>query len=142
MSTASKDKTVEPLVSRLKAQLSMLTVQFLVGMAVNLIGLPSETSGSTKVIDSLLVGVHVLVGVGLLINAGLIVRYTARLNELMLRTAWYGVLAIVLTFLFGVLTMALKSNWWSYAMALGFIASYILYGEMYFRMAGWRVKQD
>jgi hypothetical protein len=30
----------------------------------------------------------------------------------------------------GVITMITKNDWWSYAMAVGFIASLLLYGSM------------
>jgi hypothetical protein len=38
---------------------------------------------------------------------------------------------ISLTFISGVLTVWLKSDWLSYIMALGFIASYLIYGSLY-----------
>ncbi|HYZ51956.1 MAG TPA: hypothetical protein VE733_00380 [Streptosporangiaceae bacterium] len=30
----------------------------------------------------------------------------------------------------GILTLAIKSNWWSYAMAAGFIAAVLAYGSL------------
>ena len=41
-----------------------------------------------------------------------------------------GAAAIAATIAAGVLTMITKSNWWSYAMAAGFIASLLIYGGL------------
>jgi 4-hydroxybenzoate polyprenyltransferase len=50
------------------------------------------------------------------------------------RTAWIGAGIVVTTVAFGVLTMMFKSNWWSYLMAIGFIASFVVYGILLVRV--------
>ncbi len=115
-----------PLIRRAQAQINMLTVMFLLGMAVNLIGLPSETSGIAKTATTIFLGLHALIGLGLLVGAALTIRLSAAGTDLR-RLAGIGALLIVITFVAGVLTLALDNNWWSYLMAAGFIASYLVY---------------
>ncbi len=116
-----------PLILRARAQISMLTIMFLLGMAVNLIGMPSEVSGGAKTATSIFLGLHVLVSLGLLVGAGLTIRLASAAGENLRRLAWIGGVLIVITFLAGVLTLAFDNNWWSYLMAAGFIASYLVY---------------
>ena len=44
--------------------------------------------------------------------------------------AIWGAAAIAATVTAGVLTTITQSNWWSYAMAAGFIASLLIYGSL------------
>ncbi len=113
-----------PLIRRAQAQINMLTVMFLLGMAVNLIGLPSETSGVAKTATVIFLGLHVLIGLGLLVGSVLTIRLA---GTNLRRLAGIGALLIVITFIAGVLTLAFDNNWWSYLMAAGFIASYLVY---------------
>ncbi len=122
----SNTSLTEPLIRRAQAQINMLTVMFLLGMAVNLIGLPSETSGAAKTATSIFLGLHVLISLGLLVGAALTIRLSAAGTNLR-RLAGIGALLIVITFIAGVLTLAFDNNWWSYLMAAGFIASYLIY---------------
>jgi len=46
------------------------------------------------------------------------------------RQAVTGAIAIVAAFGAGALTLATKNNWWSYAMAVGFIAALLAYGSL------------
>ncbi len=114
------------LIRRAQAQINMLTVMFLLGMAVNLIGLPSETSGLAKTATVIFLGLHVLISFGLLVGSVLTIRLSAAGTNLR-RLAGIGALLIVITFIAGVLTMTFDNNWWSYLMAAGFIASYLVY---------------
>ncbi len=113
-----------PLIRRAQAQISMLTVMFLLGMAVNLIGMPSETNGAAKTATLIFLGLHVLISLGLLVGAGLTIRLA---GTNLRRLAGIGALLGVITFLAGILTLAFDNNWWSYLMAAGFIASYLVY---------------
>lgn len=115
---------------RLVGQLGMLTVEFLLGTGVNLIGLPKENTGAAKVVTTILLTVHIAVAVGLIVGAILTVRYAARMGSRANRLSWTGAVLVFVTIIAGVLTMALGSNWWSYTMAVGFIASFLVYGMM------------
>ncbi len=130
MSAANSRPNTGPggrLILRARAQITMLTIMFLLGMAVNLIGMPSEVSGAAKTATSIFLGLHVLVSLGLLVGAGLTIRLASAAGDNLRRLAWIGGVLIVLTFLAGVLTLAFDNNWWSYLMAAGFIASYLVY---------------
>ncbi len=116
-----------PLIRRAWAQISMLTVMFLLGMAVNLIGMPSETNGTAKTATLIFLGLHVLISLGLLVGAGLTIRLATNTGPDLRRLAGIGALLVVITFLAGILTLAFDNNWWSYLMAAGFIASYLVY---------------
>jgi len=115
---------------RARAQIVMLLAQFLLGMGVNLIGLPSETSGVARgVTVTALVG-HVAIALGLTVGAILTVRLAASTPGFA-ALAWSGLLLVVVTIAAGVLTMLLDSNWWSYLMAVGFAALLVVYGRLY-----------
>ena len=103
---------------------------FLLGMAVNLIGLPSETSGAAHVASIALLAAHVLIALGLLIGTVMLIRAAAGLGGRWRRQAVTGAIAIVAAFGAGALTLATKNNWWSYAMAVGFIAALLAYGSL------------
>jgi hypothetical protein len=115
---------------RARAQIVMLLAQFLLGMGVNLIGLPSETSGvALGVTVAALVG-HVAIALGLTVGAILTVRLAASMPGHR-ALAWSGLLLVVVTIAAGVPTMLLDSNWWSYLMAVGFAALLVVYGRLY-----------
>jgi hypothetical protein len=116
---------------RARAQLSMLLAQFLVGMGVNLIGVPSQTSGGAKVATSVLLVVHIALALGLIVGAVLTIVRAAALEPKIRRQAWIGAGLVVITFAFGVMTMITNSNWWSYLMAVGFVALLVVYGRLY-----------
>jgi hypothetical protein len=118
---------------RAQAQLVMLLAQFLLGMGVNLIGLPSETTGGARVVTVAALVAHVAIAVGLIVGAILTVRRTARLGPELRRLSWIGLILVAITTVVGVLTMILTSNWWSYLMAVGFVALVITYGTLYVR---------
>ena len=107
-------------------QVMGLAAQFLLGMAISLIGQPSETTGAAHTASNVLLGLHVLVAVILIAGAAGVIR-AARGSDRQQRLARWGAAAIVLTFGAGVTTLITKSNWWSYAMAVGFIASLLVY---------------
>ena len=111
-------------------QVMGLVSVFLLGMAVNLLGLPSETSGAAHVASIALLAAHVLIALGLLIGTVMLIRAAAGLGGLWRRQAVTGAIAIVAAFGAGALTLATKNNWWSYAMAVGFIAALLAYGSL------------
>jgi hypothetical protein len=107
-----------------------LTVQFLLGMAVTLIGQPSQTTGDARIASTVFLAAHVLVSAGMVIGAAQAVRAAAYLGSPWRSLAIWGAAAIAATLAAGVLTTITKSNWWSYAMATGFIASLLTYGSL------------
>lgn len=128
MAGEKKLTDTEKLSKGARGQLAKLITQFLLGMAVNLIGLPSETTGIAKIASASALGLHVLVALGLLISAIVIIRQAR--DTKYVRLAWSGGALIVATIVVGILTIAFNNNWWSYIMAVGFIASFLSYGKL------------
>lgn len=114
-------------------QVMGLAVQFLLGMAVNLLGLPSQATGAAHTASNVFLVAHIVVAAGLIASAFMVVRSAARAGSQWRGPAIWGAAAIVVTVGAGVLTLSTKSNWWSYAMAVGFIASLLIYGGIHVR---------
>jgi len=113
-----------------RRQVMMLSAQFLLGIAVALIGQPSETTGAAHTASNVLLGLHALVAIALVALAVRIIRAARASGEGSRRLVHWGAATTGLTFVAGVITMITKNNWWSYAMAVGFIASLLLYGSL------------
>jgi len=111
-------------------QLVGLSAQFLLGMAVNLIGQPSETTGAAHAVSTVLLGLHVVVAIGLIAGAVMVNRAARGGGDRPRQLARSGGVLIALTVIAGVMTVITKNNWWSYTMAAGFIASMLLYGSL------------
>jgi hypothetical protein len=111
-------------------QVMGLSAQFLFGMAVALIGQPSETTGAARTASNVLLGLHVLVAIALVAIAVMVIRAARASGGGARRLAHWGAVMIGLTFVAGVITTITKNGWWSYAMAVGFIASLLLYGSL------------
>lgn len=111
-------------------QIMMLIVQFLLGMGANLIGYPQQTHGGARLVTTVLTGAHVLIAVGLLVGAVQVVRRARAADTGVHRRARVAAALIGLTFVAGVLTMSFRSDWWSYLMAVGFIAALASYGSL------------
>ena len=118
------------IVERIQAQLVILVVMFLLGIAVNLIGSPSEVSGATKTASIILLVLHGLFGLGLIVNAGLIIRLAFKANAALVKQAQLGAIVIVFAFITGVITNETKNSWWSFAMSVGFAISLLIYGSL------------
>ena len=108
-------------------QVMGLSAQFLLGMAVNLIGLPSQTTGTAHTASNILLGLHILLAAALVANAVMVMRAARNGGSQQRQLARWAAALIALTFVAGVLALITKSNWWSYAMATGFITSLGLY---------------
>ncbi|GAA4156683.1 hypothetical protein [Leifsonia shinshuensis] len=119
----------ETLRRRSREALTALAVQFLLGMAANLIGDPKGTFAI--VVDTIIVILHILVAIGL-VAVSIRVLLAARKAGLGQRLALWGLIVIVITFLAGVGTMATGSEWASYLMAVGFLVAAALYGGTFF----------
>ena len=114
-------------------QVMGLASLFLLGMAVNLLGLPSQTSGAAHLASIAFLAAHALIALGLLVGTTMLLRAATGLGGRWRRLATAGAVAIVAAFVAGVLTLITKNNWWSYAMATGFIASVLLYRSLLIR---------
>ena len=114
-------------------QLVFLSAQFLLGMAVNLIGQPSQTTGAAHAVSTVLLGLHVVVAIGMVAGAVMVIRAARGGGDRPRQLARSGAVLIGLTVIAGVMTVITKNNWWSYAMAAGFIASVLLYGSLLVR---------
>lgn len=136
MSTAERSETRAPahaLKRNARGQLAMLIAQLLFGMAVNLIGTPSEAGSAGKVASSILLGLHVLVAIGLIVGAIRAIPQAATIGGPEKILAWISAIAVLVTFAAGVLTLTSGSNWWSYLMATGAAATLVTYGILYVR---------
>ena len=67
-------------------QILGLTAQFLLGMAVDLLGLPSQATGAAQTASTVFLAAHVLIAVGLAVGAILVIGATAGLRTS--RAAW------------------------------------------------------
>jgi hypothetical protein len=122
--TAATTTTRTLLGRRSREALSALGVEFLLGMAVNL--LPGDESAVVRVLHSIALGLHILVGIGVVIVAVRLLA-AARQDGLGRTEALWGVVAVSVTFVAGVLTVVLHSEWFSFLMAAGFLVSALLY---------------
>jgi hypothetical protein len=109
----------------------MLVLQFLLGMGVNLIGLPSENTGGAKVITGILLGLHILLSLGLLVGAALCLLRSGPLDDAMRNQVLLGGVLVVVSLVAGILDTSLGSSWWSFLMAVSFIGAFVVYGRIY-----------
>ena len=93
-------------------------------------GQPSQTTGSARIASTIILATHVLISLGMIIGAAQAVKAAARLGSRWRSPAALGAAAIPATVATGVLTAITTSNWWSYGMATGFIASLLIYGSL------------
>ena len=133
---------IKQIQSRIRSQLIMLSFMFFLGMAVNLIGFPSETTGFAQTATATLTGLHVLIAFGLVVGSILTLRLVKKNTPQHLNLGWLGFWAIIFTFVSGMFTMTYENNCWSYAMAAGFFASTWIYGALYFRVADKPAKKE
>ena len=123
-SSANAVSASESLRRRCREALSALAVQFLLGMAANLIGDPEGAFAT--VVDTIIVILHILIAIGLVV-VSIRVLLAARAAGVGERLALWGLIVMVITFLAGVLTIAIGSDWASYVMAVGFLVAAALY---------------
>lgn len=130
MAGEKKQMDTQKLSGGVRRLLILLIIQFLLGMAVNLLGLPSETTGINKIASAVSLGLHTLLALGLLVGAILTVKRARAIDAKYVRVAWSGAMFIIITIAAGVLTIVLGNDWWSYIMAAGFIATFVVYGKL------------
>jgi hypothetical protein len=103
---------------------------FLLGMAVNLTGLPSQTRGAAHLVSIAFLAAHVLIALGIVVGTVLLLWAAARLGGRSRKQAITGAAAITVAVAAGILTLLTGSNWWSYAMAGAFIVALLAYGSL------------
>ncbi|MFP3466795.1 hypothetical protein [Leifsonia sp. SIMBA_070] len=126
----------ESLRRRSREALTALAVQFLLGMAANLIGEPE--GGFAVVVDWIIIILHILIAIGLVV-VSIRVFSAARRAGVGQRLAVWGIVVIAITFLAGVGTMISGSDWASYVMATGFLVAAALYGATF--LASYRLAE-
>jgi len=119
------------LFSGVRHLLIMIIAQFLLGMAINLIGLPSETTAFARIATSVILGIHILVALDLIAMAILTIRRTMGTADATL--SWYGAGGILLAIVGGALVFSPGAGWWSYVMTIGAVGSLLAYGLLYIR---------
>ncbi|MDQ1556145.1 MAG: hypothetical protein QOI02_1147 [Actinomycetota bacterium] len=129
MSTATETPTLpDTLRRRSREALYALSAQFLLGMASNLIGEPKNSVA--EVVAGIVLSLHILVGIGIIVVAVRLL-LAARKAGLGQREALWALVILAVTFLAGVGTMVMGSEWLSYLMAVGFLAGAALYVRTY-----------
>ncbi len=121
--SATATITSDRLLRRSREALSALALEFLLGMTLNL--LPDD-GAAARVLHAIALGLHVLVGIGVVIVAVRLLR-VARQEDIAVREATWALAVVAATFIAGVLTVLLDSEWLSFLMAAGFLASALLY---------------
>jgi len=135
VSTQESDETTlraKKLTGGIRHQLIMIVAQFLVGMAVNLVGIPSENGAFGRIAAMVLLMLHILIALDLLVNGILVIVRASGTNiAILARTGAGGIAAAILG---GALFFGAAGGWWSYLMAVGTAASLVLYAVAYIRL--------
>ena len=124
MSAPDAARSSENLRRRSLEALIALAVQYLLGMAANLIGEPE--GGVALTFDWIVIILHALIAIGLVVIA-IRLLLAARRAAVGVRLAVWGLVVIVVTFAAGVITISFGSDWASYVMACGFLVAAALY---------------
>ena len=111
-------------------QVMGLASVFVLGMAVNLLGSPSQTSGPAHLASIAFLTAHALIALGLVVGTVMLLRAAVRLGGRWRTQTIAGATAITMAVAAGTLTVITESNWWSYTMAVGFIAALLAYGSL------------
>jgi hypothetical protein len=119
--------------SRARGLFATILLQLLLGMAVNLIGMPMQTASAAKIASDIFLSLHILIAIGMVVGGILTAVYAGRVRSALAGVARMGLAVIIITFAAGVLTAITKSNWWSYLMAAGATALLLIYGVLFVR---------
>ncbi|WP_336852429.1 hypothetical protein [Sinomonas albida] len=116
--------TPSKLLRRSREALSVLGLQFLLGMGTNLLG--GSQDSAAMITDGIVLGLHILVGIGVIVVA-IRLLLAARQQQLGVRAAVWALVILSATFLIGVGTLITGSGWLSFLMAVGWLAGVGLY---------------
>jgi hypothetical protein len=129
----AKEADSGTMLMRVRGQLAMLTLLFLLGMAVNLLGEPETAFG--KALWGIFLGVHVLIAIGVLVGTALTMQLALKAGGKILRTTRVASAGVGIAFLGGILTLTGPWNdLWSYVMAAGFLVALVFYGLLYMQV--------
>lgn len=131
----AKSDNLKILYTRTRSVLGMLIVQFLLGMGVNLIGNPD--SKVTKVVDGIVLLLHVFLAIGLVVVSILIIRAAFKIGGEWTKLTRVGGAGVGLAFIGGIGVMASGgslANWLSYLMSIGFILAFCGFGFLYVKL--------
>ena len=120
--------------SLLRQVLSMLSLEFLLGVGASIIGLPNTVAGVAQVTTIVLIALHTLLAIGIVVVA-ILLTLNARDSQLA-RSTTVGLIAVGVTFLAGVGTLATGSGWFSFIMAAGFLVAAVSYVVAYVQTVG------
>jgi heme A synthase len=98
-------------------------------MMANFIG--TGANGAVLAIGITVVVIHIAVAIALVVVSIMIIVMARKTGKGDAQIAQLGAVVLVVTFATGILTVITGSNWWSYAMSVGFIGAFLLYGKMY-----------
>jgi cation transport ATPase len=121
---------------RVRLMLILLTVQYFVGMSINLMGPPSLYAPAIKrAAFGILMLAHVIIAITLLVMAGRTLA-SVRVQHLPTnRLEIWGASSVVAAFFAGILTVTTTlSRVFAFLMAVGFILAFIFYGQLYFKL--------
>ena len=130
-------KKLNTLIKNTKLILVFLSLEFVLGMMVNLFAVsPDDQRYLTEPIYlKLIFALHGIVGLVILAGASALFIVTAKLKNIQLKkTSLLGLIFVLIAFLGGIATVMLKdvqSEIASLVMSLGFIAAFISYGKFY-----------
>lgn len=109
---------------RIFSQLWMLALQFILGI---ILVFTDSRSGGWHTLYIVVLIIHILNGIGLVEgNIYIALKAPSRL-------AWWAAAVISLTALAGLFTLLTGSDWWSFAMAVGFIVAACQHVVLYVR---------
>lgn len=119
------------LIKRLQMMMGLLSAQFLIGMALNTIGEPEDSTPTiTALIWHWLLALHIALGIGLLISAGFILVYSARNFSQVKGPVTISLIGITFAIVFGTLTAAhFHEELASFLMAASFLIAISVYGR-------------
>lgn len=113
-----------------------LTLEFVLGMILNLFATPPEEGKLHPLWMSVLFAVHAVIGVLLLVGATvLFIKSRHSMDEAWKKSAMWGFVSILVAAVSGMVMTPLGESVWeevaSFLMALGFIAAFISYGRYF-----------
>lgn len=118
-----------------KSQLVLLAVQYVAGMAINVLEPPEEaTRGLPQILSGLSLGIHAIVALGLVGGAVVVSHRLRREPKLAGLRSWdlAAGLSVGLAIIAGGLSLGEQApELWSYVMACGALAAATSYGRIY-----------